>query len=611
MWTNIQFAGTLAGNQTERWFTYGWPTAAWHVVWYMMPTCSRLGRRRSTGTSPSSGPTHPIHLLDHGQERDPGSGDLRGPVRRAELIRRSPATHMSRSREPRSACPSPRRCWPTPVVPTPRVRSRRTGRGVGSGEAILPVWPASHARPGAAGTTSGSTRAACSCWGEDPATAPHDQGVLVLDDSGDRKAGTHTAHVARQSLGSVGKTDNGIVAVSSLWADERVYWPAHVIPDTPASRLPKGKSDPGFRTKPSRPPCWCRRPARPGSGSARWSPTASTATTPASPRPSAGPARPSCWRSSPARGCGRRPTRPTPPRGGRRAGLDQPGGAWGLDPGHPPVPRRPHPDLVGGRGEPARGRLGAEPAPAAGGGDHRPREAAEADQLVPGHQPAPSRPPAGIGGVRVGAGRPGRGGGPVRPTQLGRAGLQAGQARARLGRLPGRKRPGDPPPLAAGVLRVLLLLAGLPRRAPGPTGPADPPVDPARSENQGICGTFMRENRESPCPPVRLISGRAAQGTLRRQAWDEWTRAVGSPRSPVVPASPPNKAMAAEAGEERGRAKGNAASRPRPGRSAGSGVSSALGGRPSWTPSAACSRRRGPAAGAWSSSGQPGQPHRA
>ena len=85
---------------------------------------------------------------------------------------------------------------------------------------------------------------------EDPATAPHDQGVLVLDDTGDRKAGTKTAHVARQYLGSVGKTDNGIVAVSSLWADERVYWPAHVIPYTPASRLPKGKRDPGFRTKP-------------------------------------------------------------------------------------------------------------------------------------------------------------------------------------------------------------------------------------------------------------------------------------------------------------------------------------------------------------------------
>jgi hypothetical protein len=85
---------------------------------------------------------------------------------------------------------------------------------------------------------------------EDPATAPHDQGVLVLDDTGDRKAGRHTAHGARQYLGSLGKTDNGIVAVTSLWADERVYWPIDVVPYTPASRLAKGKSDPGFRTKP-------------------------------------------------------------------------------------------------------------------------------------------------------------------------------------------------------------------------------------------------------------------------------------------------------------------------------------------------------------------------
>src|SRR4249920_2976256 len=44
----------------------------------------------------------------------------------------------------------------------------------------------------------------------------------------------------------------------------------------------------------------------------------------------------------------------------------------------------------------------------------------------------------------------------------------------------------------------------------------------------------------------------------------------------VVPANPPNKAVAAEAGEERERAKGNTASETRPGRSAGPGVSSEL-----------------------------------
>jgi SRSO17 transposase len=85
----------------------------------------------------------------------------------------------------------------------------------------------------------------------DPATRSHDDGVLIIDDSGDRKAGTKTAHVGRQYLGSVGKIDNGIVAVSSVWADERVYYPLHVQPYTPAKRLPKGKQDPAFRTKPA------------------------------------------------------------------------------------------------------------------------------------------------------------------------------------------------------------------------------------------------------------------------------------------------------------------------------------------------------------------------
>jgi SRSO17 transposase len=84
----------------------------------------------------------------------------------------------------------------------------------------------------------------------DPPTRPHDQGVLIIDETGDRKDGTKTAHVARQYLGSIGKVENGIVAVTSLWADERVYYPLHVEPYEPAERLPKGKQDPAFHTKP-------------------------------------------------------------------------------------------------------------------------------------------------------------------------------------------------------------------------------------------------------------------------------------------------------------------------------------------------------------------------
>src|SRR5206468_12761427 len=84
----------------------------------------------------------------------------------------------------------------------------------------------------------------------DPATRPHEQGALIIDETGDRKAGSKTAHVARQYLGSVGKIDNGIVAVTSLWADERIYWPVHAVPYTPASRLAAGERDPAFKTKP-------------------------------------------------------------------------------------------------------------------------------------------------------------------------------------------------------------------------------------------------------------------------------------------------------------------------------------------------------------------------
>lgn len=83
----------------------------------------------------------------------------------------------------------------------------------------------------------------------DPATAPHARGVLVIDDSGDRKDGNATAHVGRQWLGRYGKTDNGIVTVSTLWADERVYYPLHAKPYTPASHFAKGRTDPGFKTK--------------------------------------------------------------------------------------------------------------------------------------------------------------------------------------------------------------------------------------------------------------------------------------------------------------------------------------------------------------------------
>ena len=84
----------------------------------------------------------------------------------------------------------------------------------------------------------------------DTTTAPTATGVLVIDETGDRKAGSKTAHVGRQYLANLGKIDNGVVSVTSLWADERLYYPIEVEPYTPAHWFEQGKADPDFRTKP-------------------------------------------------------------------------------------------------------------------------------------------------------------------------------------------------------------------------------------------------------------------------------------------------------------------------------------------------------------------------
>jgi len=84
---------------------------------------------------------------------------------------------------------------------------------------------------------------------EDTKTAPNADGVLVIDEHGDRKWGKHTAHVGRQWLANIGKTDSGVVSVTSLWADEKLYWPIAFEPYTPAHHFEGGKADPAFRTK--------------------------------------------------------------------------------------------------------------------------------------------------------------------------------------------------------------------------------------------------------------------------------------------------------------------------------------------------------------------------
>jgi hypothetical protein len=84
---------------------------------------------------------------------------------------------------------------------------------------------------------------------EGPDTAPVESGALVIDETGDRKDGKATAHVGKQYLGGIGKVDNGVVSVSSLYADERLYYPLEVEPYTPEHHFKNGKKDPEFRTK--------------------------------------------------------------------------------------------------------------------------------------------------------------------------------------------------------------------------------------------------------------------------------------------------------------------------------------------------------------------------
>nr|WP_243657519.1 transposase [Parafrankia sp. BMG5.11] len=55
---------------------------------------------------------------------------------------------------------------------------------------------------------------------------------------------------AQQYIGKLGRTANGVVAVTSHWADGSRHVPLGVRPYRPASRLPGGKADPAFATKP-------------------------------------------------------------------------------------------------------------------------------------------------------------------------------------------------------------------------------------------------------------------------------------------------------------------------------------------------------------------------
>jgi SRSO17 transposase len=87
-------------------------------------------------------------------------------------------------------------------------------------------------------------------WQEHPTLRPHGRGVLIVDETGDRKRGHGIPFAAQQYIGKVGFTANGVVSVTSHWTDGTRHVPLGVKPYWPASRLPEGKKDSRFRTKP-------------------------------------------------------------------------------------------------------------------------------------------------------------------------------------------------------------------------------------------------------------------------------------------------------------------------------------------------------------------------
>jgi hypothetical protein len=74
--------------------------------------------------------------------------------------------------------------------------------------------------------------------------------TLIVDDSGHRKSGNFTAGVGRQYIGEIGKTDNGIVAVTTHLYDGKKSLPLDIELYQHASSLPEGKKDIEFKKKP-------------------------------------------------------------------------------------------------------------------------------------------------------------------------------------------------------------------------------------------------------------------------------------------------------------------------------------------------------------------------
>jgi hypothetical protein len=74
--------------------------------------------------------------------------------------------------------------------------------------------------------------------------------TLIVDDSGHRKSGNFTEGIGRQYIGEIGKTDKGIVVVTTHLYDGRKSLPLDIELYQHTSSLPQGKKDIEFKKKP-------------------------------------------------------------------------------------------------------------------------------------------------------------------------------------------------------------------------------------------------------------------------------------------------------------------------------------------------------------------------
>lgn len=70
---------------------------------------------------------------------------------------------------------------------------------------------------------------------------------VIIDETGDRKKGSHTDYVKRQYIGNLGKVENGIVAVTAYGVVDNITFPLLFEVYKPKERLKAGEK---YRTKP-------------------------------------------------------------------------------------------------------------------------------------------------------------------------------------------------------------------------------------------------------------------------------------------------------------------------------------------------------------------------